>query len=195
MGIVVLNGAERQTGFSGELGRAIIGVEIADNGVGGMMIQLFQVGDCLPEGLVGFGILKIAEMLAERDPPSGGNRNRILQMSSDGEKGAVRLDLKRERGIPARPSQDKRTYCDHPDDRVVERPDDRPVVNQEEIGDSGEPQKGVAFIGADRFLGSITAGGDDRKAELRHQEMMKGGVREENAEVRVVRSDRKGNRG
>lgn len=33
------------------------------------MIQLFQVGDRLSKGSVGFGILEIAEMLAERDLP------------------------------------------------------------------------------------------------------------------------------
>lgn len=34
MGIMVLNGMKRQADFSGELGRTVIGVEIADDGVG-----------------------------------------------------------------------------------------------------------------------------------------------------------------
>ena len=69
------------------------------------------------------------------------------------------------------------------DDRVVDVPDDRAVVDEEEVGDAAEPRERLALVDADRLVGEVAARRDDREAELAHQQMMQRRIRQHHAEV------------
>ena len=113
----------------------------------------------------------------------------VFQMSADGQ--AVReqlLAVDRERGVPARPSEDEFPPQDHPEDGIVDVPDDRPVVDQKEIRDAGQSRQGLPLIDADRFVRQIAAGCDDGELEFPHQQMMERRVGEHHSQIGIVGS-------
>ena len=67
--------------------------------------------------------------------------------------------------------------------------DNRPVVNEEKIGNATQPIQRFQLIGANRFIAQIAAGGDDGKIQLCHQQMMQRIGRQHDAEAGIAGSD------
>ena len=64
-------------------------------------------------------------------------------------------------------------------------PADRTVVDEEQVGYSAQPVESLMFIGADRFIGTVAACGDDRKAQLPHKDMVEGSVGNHDAQTGI----------
>ena len=94
-----------------------------------------------------------------------------------------------QRCIASRPSQHHFAVADDTHNRVIHVANDRPVVDQEIIGNSSQPLQRLALIDADRFVAQIAAGRDDGYPEISHQEMVQRGVGQHHAETRTGRRD------
>ena len=51
-------------------------------------------------------------------------------------------------------------------------PDDGPIVDEQHVGDPAQSFERFEFIGADRLIAQIAAGGDNGETEFRHEQMM-----------------------
>jgi putative intracellular protease/amidase len=69
-------------------------------------------------------------------------------------------------------------------------PNDWSIMNEEIVGDARQPLKRLALINADGLIATITAGGNNGKAELTHEQMMQRRVRQHHAVTGIARSDR-----
>ena len=110
---------------------------------------------------------EVAEVLADHHAAGAGQRYRRLEVRAEGKN--VRRDIgDRDRAgrIAARPAQHQLAAANHPHDGIVERPDDRPVVDEKEIGDVAEPRHRLALLRDDRLVAEIAARRDDGKAEF-----------------------------
>ncbi len=98
-------------------------------------------------------------------------------------------DLNWQWGVAAGPAQDQLAAHDDAHDGIIHVPDDGAVVDQEEVGDVAEAFEGFVFIGADRFVAEVAAGGHDGEAEPGEEQVMERRVGEHHAEVGVAGGD------
>ena len=68
-------------------------------------------------------------------------------------------------------------------------PDDRSVVNEETVCDAGKANDRILFVGADRFVGKIPAGSNNREAQIMEKKMMERSIGQHDAEIRISRGD------
>ena len=79
-----------------------------------------------------------------------------------------------------------------PQDAVVGPRLDRPVVEQEGVGDVAQPLQRVVVLVGDRLVGHVAAGHHQRLADVGQQQVMQRAVREHHAELGRQRRDRGG---
>ena len=121
-------------------------MRVAEPVPGGHVVQALQVGDDLLEHLFAAQRAHVADVRRDDDAPVPGERDGELQVAANREyrlrQLARQLELER-RDAAAEPDRTRaaRGNAHH---RVVGRPDDRPVVVQERIGDRREPRFGLA---------------------------------------------------
>src|SRR4051812_28004163 len=77
-----------------------------------------------------------------------------------------------QRRIPARTPQETRLVEDNGGDTVVDMTLDRPVVNEEAVGDMSEPCDGFVFTRADRLVAHVAGCRDDWEVELGQEQMV-----------------------
>lgn len=131
---------------------------------------------------------EFVDALAERDAVRAGQRHARLEMTAQRQQARRRaFDGDRRRRIASRTSQHEFAPADDSCHRVVERPHDRPVMNQEYLGNSRKTAQRVALIDNDWLVRNIAARRYDRKAEFAHQKMMQWRVGEHHAEQRILR--------
>src|SRR6516162_7131124 len=80
--------------------------------------------------------------------------------------------MHRQRRIATRASEHRFAATDNAYDRIVDMPNDRPVMNQVKVGDPLESLQRLAFVNADRLVSHIAARSNNRRANLPHQKMM-----------------------
>jgi len=100
------------------------------------------------------------------------------------------VEIDRKRREAARAPQYQLAPAHLADDRIVDMAKNGAVVHQEQVGDAVEANERLVLVGADRLLGKVSAGGDDREPKLREQQVVQRGVRQHRAEVRITRRDR-----
>ena len=66
-------------------------------------------------------------------------------------------------------------------------------MNEKNIGDAAQSFERLAFISANRLVAEVAAGGNDRKTEFSHQQMVQWRVRQHDAEIRIAGSHRRTN--
>ena len=71
----------------------------------------------------------------------------------------------------------------------------RPVMHQQQIRNFAQTLHGLLFIDADRLIAQIAAGGNHRKAQSPHQQMMQRRVGQHHAQHRIARRNRRCQRG
>ena len=98
----------------------------------------------------------------------------------------------RRRRVTPRPPQQELTAAHDARHRIVHGPDDRPIVDKEQIRDPAQPLQASCSSDDDRFVAEIAAGGDDRETELPHQQMMQRRIGQHGAEPGIARRDRGG---
>ena len=114
--------------------------------------------------------------------------DRVFQMRAHGQ--AVRerlLAMDGKRRISARPPENEFPPQNHPEDGIVDVPDDRPVVDEKKIRNAGKTNQRLPLVDADRFVRQIAAGRDNGKIDFPHQEMMQGSVGQHHSQIRIVR--------
>ena len=66
---------------------------------------------------------------------------------------------------------------------------DRPIVDEEQVGDVGEPPQGILVAIGDRLVGEVRAGHHERRLGVGAQQVVKRGVGNHHAELRRARRD------
>ena len=108
----------------------------------------------------GLGSVQVADVLAEEDTSATGKGHRIFEMPADGKGGGkILCDKDRRRDIPAGASEDDFAFLDDLDDGIIGVSGDGTVVDEEEVGNSGEALQGFMFVGANRLIGEVSTGG------------------------------------
>ena len=92
----------------------------------------------------------------------------------------------------ARAPQRQRPPARDPQHGVVRARVDRPVVEEERVGDRCQPRDGVLVLVRDRLVGDVPARHHQRLADVGQQQVVQRAVREHHAQLRRPRSDRGG---
>ena len=175
------------------LGGQVLGVEVVHHQLGLHGEQPLEVRDALAERAQRLVVLEVADVVA--DPRAGalGDPEGVLLLGAAGEQaGAGGRNRERQlRGhVAARAAQQLRPSGRHAHDRVVGPRLDRAVVQQEEIGDAGEPLARVLVAVGDRLVGGVAARHHERLPHVREQEVVERRVGEHHAQVRRSRRHR-----
>ena len=119
-----------------------------------------------------------------------------LEVGADAEHGTARggVERDRHRDVAARAPDHQRREGGDPDHRVLGGRLDRPVVDQEGVGDVAEPLDGIAVLVGDRLRRDVPRGHHQRPAGRGDQEVVQGGVRQHHPEVAAAGRDGVGHR-
>ncbi len=96
--------------------------------------------------------------------------------------------------VPARAPHGRRVRSvrqrDDAHDRVVGARLDRPVVDEEQVGERREPLERLRVSEADRLIGDVAARHHERQTDVGEQDLVQGRVREHHAEIGSARRHR-----
>ena len=180
---MVLHRGDRQAQFARVSAGEVIGMQIGDDRFGRGVKQSFQIAHDAIERFDGLRRLEIAQMLADEHIRSRGDGHGALQMRADGDEARRVLGQPdRQRRIPTRAAQNHLAPRHDPHDGVVDVAQDGPVVHQERVGDARQAHDGVALVRADRFVRQVAARRDDRRTEIRRDQMMERRVGQHHAQ-------------
>ncbi len=190
VGHVMLDGDNRFPQCLRDARRVIVGVKIVGDQTRLGVVQTLDILDRVTIGIARLGRVEIAEMLAEHHARIGAERHRCLEVAADGEdtgRHAARRDGRR---ISARSPHDHRSAGHDANDRIVHRPRDRPVVHEEQVGDTGQTVQRLGPVDADWLVGAVAAGRDHREAGLGQQEVVQRRIGQHGPDARVARRSR-----
>jgi hypothetical protein len=170
--------------------RRIVRMQIAGEKFGDDIEQAQQLVDRAQVGRPCFGAMKVAEMLTESYFGADRESDRILLMGSQSQcDWPVGFDPNRQRSVSARAAENFDSSIRSAGDGVVERARDRAVVDEEQVGNIGEPRERLAIVDADWFVREIAAGAYHRPVNLVEQKPMQRRVGNHDAEPRVLGRD------
>ena len=138
-------------------------------------------------------MVKVAQVMTEEGMAAATERECRFHLPSQGQCGYRARQGQDERGGCVSPRAPQRQFQARYDSRhgIVAPEMDRPVVRQEQIGDTREPCDRVAFFIGDRLIGCISTGHDERHAiQLAQNEMMKRRIGQHHAQRGVPGRDR-----
>ena len=214
VGVVVLHGEARQPGESGEAlrgvavhrrrrpaGGRVVGMEVVDQGRRPRLPEVEEVGHRRLEGGLRARVLHVAEVLRDEHLVAEAQGDGVLELGADREQRRrlasarrKRRQAQRQRRVAAGAAQQPRRAGDPAHHAVVGVAGDRPVVDQEAVGDAAQPFDRLVLGGDDGLLGEVAAGRHHRPAELRHQQVVERRVGEHQAELRLPRGHLVGDR-
>ena len=121
----------------------------------------------------------------------------VLQLGPAAENGPGKPppEPDRLRHVAPGPAQQHLPAAEHADHGVVGPHVDRPVVQQEEIRDPGQPRPRVVVVVGDRLIGAVAAGQHHRTGQPADQQMVQRGVRQHHPELARARRHRPRDRG
>ena len=204
MGVMVLDGQDGSAQLSGVFRREILGVQVANHQARLGVVKRLQVRHCPAESRVSLPRLQVADVLADERLATNRQGYGILQMRAYGQyrrrvsrilRGGARLGLvphrqrHGQRRVAAGAPQHQFAVQHNANHRIVHVTDDGPVVDQEDIGDAMQPFQRFPLVGTERLVAEIAAGGDNGKAQLAHQQVVDGSVRQHHPQVGVPRRD------
>ena len=188
--MVVLDGdpPARREPLDGELGRQVLRVEVVDDDLRLQREQAGEVGEAVGEGAMRRQVLEVAVVGRDVRPPAARERERVLELGADGQQRHRRRDRERHRvgGVAARPADDRLASGDDAGHGVVVARPDLPVVDEEAVGEPGEPRERVLVVGRQRLVGQVAGGQDDRAADRLEQEVVERRVGQEHAQAPVA---------
>ena len=136
-------------------------------------VKARQICDGAREGVVRLLCRQIADVLTYEHIPLYAQRDRILEMRSDGENYRLRLTQRdRKWSVASGAAQHHFSSSNHPDDRIVNRPDDWAIVDEKEIGKIRETFQSLVLVDGNRLVAQISAGGHDGKIQFPQEQMM-----------------------
>ena len=149
MGVMVLHFAQRQAGvalLNGPFAREVFGVHVACNGVGRRFEQRLEAAERLEPGVVGIGVLQIADVLADKRLVAAQQAERVLLLGAGGhDRAAFRMLGKGDRHghgrVSSCPAHRLHRFAlaadgDYAHHRVVEAAAYGAVVAHERVGDA-----------------------------------------------------------
>ncbi len=140
-----------------------------------------------------FARIEIAEVLAHHHLAAERQRDGALELPAEREHARRGRpgEPERQRREAARATEDHRAPRPDAHHRVVDRPHDRPIVDEEQVGDVAEPRERLVVVDADRLLGEVAARADERaRRGLGEQSACSGVDGSIDAEPRVAGRDR-----
>jgi hypothetical protein len=191
MGMVMLDGLNREVLLDGELGRQVFRMEVVGDDVRGDSGEPAEVVHGLQEGTVGGQMLQIADVVAGDDVRAFGHGHGVLELGPDGQHltsgGPSQRDgLRRETPgatdhlhAPAGGGTVER----RPDDRVVAADVDAPVVRQDGVHHRPQTVEGVGVVVGDGLVAQVAAGHDQRTPRPPQEQMVQRGVGEHDAQL------------
>ena len=146
-------------------------------------------------------VLQVSDVVADPGAFTPGEAEGVLELGPAGQQRRRRAAGKRERrGHEAARAPQEGGSCASADldgahHRIVGARLDRPVVEQEQVGEAGEAFERVAVLVGDRLVGDVAAGQHQCRGDVERQQVVKGRVRQHHAELARPRGDRLGDRG
>jgi hypothetical protein len=201
VGFVVLDAKHRQAEAFRVLRRVVIGVQVGGRQGGRRVEQPGEVAGGAGEGFDAGGGLEVADVLAGENLSLAGERDRILEVTAQreddgrggagrsGERGERERQWQRQRRVAAGAAQHLLRAEHDPGDRIIDRPGDGTIVNEEQIRDGPESGEGFLLVDADRVVADVAAGGDQGETEIGGQEVVDRRVRQHEAEPGIPRGD------
>lgn len=191
MGKMVLHAMDRRPHPRGDLRGVVVGVKVAGHSHRSQAMQASQPVNSACKGSPRLRPVEVADMRAEKDLAGETGGYRALHVAAERQNRPIEgRQRHRQRSISPRPPQHGFASADHPHHRVVDRAQDRPVVDQEQIGNAAEPLERLGFVGDNGLAAPIAAGGDDGKSEIAQQQMMERCARQHDAEGTIAGRDR-----
>ena len=133
--------------------------------------------------------IEVADVLTDNDLTAGGDGERVFLMCADRQQRRQRLLNRHGIGsIAASATQDHLASQDNAHDGIIDLPGDGAIVNEENVGDTGQARQSLALVEADRLVAAVAAGGHDGKTDLGHQQMVQRRVRQHDAEIGIAGS-------
>ena len=185
--VVVLHCDARgcQRGSVCPLGRQIVGMEVMGHGCRFHRIEPQKIFDHTHKRVEGSRSLQVADVLAEQDLVADPQRHCVFELCTGGEDGGLESGCgHRQGGIAACAPQELGCILDQTEHAVVGMAGDRAVVEQKTVGDCAQPFEGLPLVGADRLVGQVAAGGDQRAVYLFQQQMVQRGRRQHQPQLR-----------
>ena len=147
-------------------------------------------------------IVQVADVRAEHDLPAQAQADRILQVPAAAA-GPAMLPVAghggcsvpasagvkhdRHRGIAPGAAENLKSVRPNLAHRIVHRPHDGAIVDQEYVGDLPQSLQGVRQIDGHRLLAHVSAGADERLVQGVHEQMVQRRIREHYAQVGIAR--------
>ena len=192
VGVVML---DRDLGRLGAILRVARGsverVKIVGDDLGVYAEEPLGALDGLLERANGVEALEVADVRAEVGGVADTDTEGVLEMSAAGQdRPFERLPHRYPPGhVAAGPPKDDGPSGQNARDRVVRGRFDLPVVQEEEVGDASELLERVAVAVSDGLVGEIARGHHQRSTHLGEEQVMQGGVRQDQAHERVAGRD------
>ncbi len=183
-------------GAAGErrpVGGRIVGMQIVHDRRRHRPVEVEKVENHALEGGMGLRRLHVAQVLRQEDLLADTHRGgRLLMRAGGDEAGELLRRENRQWCVAAGPAQQLRPAVEEPRDAVVDMAGDRPVVQQEEIGDAAlaaEASQRFVVVDRDRLAGEVAARRHQGKIHRREQQVMQRARRQHHAETRIARRD------
>ncbi|OPZ61005.1 MAG: hypothetical protein BWY87_00100 [Deltaproteobacteria bacterium ADurb.Bin510] len=133
--------------------------------------------------VAGLGRAQVADMRAEDRAGVLDDAEGVLQLAAQAHHGRpALLEFERPGHVAAAAPDQARPAGHDACQRVVAAHHDRPVVQQEALGDAAQAFLGLAVFDADRLVGQVAAGHDQRAA-VGHQQMLDGVIGQHQADL------------
>ena len=151
-----------------------------------------QRGDRAREHPVRGRAVEVADVRTQHDLVARGHGDRVFHVRAHADDGLRQPGRQcvRRGGVAAGPAQEDGGFVPREThDRVVHRTGDRAVVTEKQIGDARQSRTGLGVIGAQRFIGQVRTGRDQRPVHGREQAQVQRSRRQQGADPRVARRD------
>ena len=154
------------------------------------LVEARQIRDGAGEGVVRRLRRQIADVLTNEHIPLYAERDRVLEMRSDGENSPLRLTQRdRKWSVAPGTAQHHSSSGNDSKDRIVNVPNDWAIVDEKKIGNVTETFQGLVFIDANRLVAQISACGHNGKIQLAQEQMVQRRIGEHDAKIGICWSN------
>ena len=166
---------------------------ITDHGRCADIIQGLQVVNGLLEDRLAAGTAHVADVRRDHDPVPPGQRNGVFHVPAHGQDRLRQCEgqFLLHRGAAATRSQGSRSVPNNPENGIVRRSHDRPVVVQAGVGHMAEPALDRCRRGQYGLSAQVRGGGDQGGAEIIQQQVMQRTVGQHNADFAQTGCDQR----
>jgi hypothetical protein len=192
VGVVVLHADELQALLLARpRGREVVRVQVVGHDLRRHGQQAPEVLDRLAERAERLQVLQVADVVAGPGAVAARQADRVLELRAAAKRRSRDAGGQRHRGgdVPAGAAQKQRAASGHPDHGVVRARLDRPVVDEEEVGDAGQSREGVLVAEGDGLVGDVAARHHERQPRVGQQQVVQRRVGQHQPQLGHARRD------